>query len=272
MCRLACCALFMEAGMPLSSHPRRFGAWVEALLLVGLLVAIGGGVVVVGRSSQFTQAGGTAADSGRLHATAVGSDGVPAPSPTSDPATLPSFPQPSDAALRPEDPYHAQVCGHPIRDLNVLTDYASTIVRGIVKQVQPIQWSTSDGRRPPNPHARDNMDAIYRPVIVEVDEYFKVAQPHQTLLIVARGGTVGHDSLDFCGDTTFTFTESEQVVLFLTPSDPSARPTPRETPGGPPVFDVGTHFTITPDGQATSVAQQLPVADLLDQIQAAQRP
>jgi hypothetical protein len=74
-----------------------------------------------------------------------------------------------------------------------------------------------------------------------------------------------------CGDPSFTFTEGEQVVLFVYPGDPRAHATPRQTPGGPPIYHVGTHFTLTPDGQATSVAQQLPLHHLLDQIQAAQR-
>lgn len=41
------CALFMEESMPSSSQPRRFGAWVEALLLIGVLVVVGVGVMVL---------------------------------------------------------------------------------------------------------------------------------------------------------------------------------------------------------------------------------
>jgi hypothetical protein len=79
--------------------------------------------------------------------------------------------------LRPEDPYYVLTCGHPISDLNVLTDFAPIIVRGVVTQVGPARWSTPDGTRPPNPHARDTRETIYRPVIVQVDEYLKGAQP-----------------------------------------------------------------------------------------------
>jgi hypothetical protein len=63
----------------------------------------------------------------------------------------------------------------------------------------------------------------------------------------------------------------EQVVLFLTPGDPSERSSPPQTPGGPPVFDIVDHYTLTDDGYATNQRQRLVVPDLLDQIHAARR-
>jgi hypothetical protein len=165
---------------------------------------------------------------------------------------------------------NSAACGLRETDINYVVDNATTIVRGTVRHVPPARWSTPDGRRPANPHdPKGTGNFIYRPVVMQVEEYFKGEQPRRELVLFARGGTVGQDSHDYCGDPLYTFQEGEQVVLFLSPLAAGLGPIPPATPGGPPLSAIVEHYTISAEGQATNIRRQVPLQQLLDEIQAA---
>lgn len=239
----------VEEPMPPSPRPRRVHTLLDAVLLIGLVAAVGVGGIV-------------------LYRTAAPRASVVSPSP------LPgsSMPQSSASARQPETPIYVQACGQRVTDVKVVNEVASMIVRGTVTHVPPPRWSTPDGTRPRNPHARERVGFIYRPVTIDVEQYLKGEQPDQTLLVIAAGGTVGQDTFDYCGDPIFTFQEGEQVVLFLYPHDAHASPIGDAPPGGPRTMEIAEHYTITDDGQALNIQRQVPMQQLLDEIQAAHHP
>lgn len=143
-------------------------------------------------------------------------------------------------------------------------DFSTVIVLGKVMQVLPARWTTPTGARPANPHAPGPpYYTIYRPVVVEVEQYLKGERPETSLSIVANGGRIGQDSVDSCGDTLFDFHEGEQVVLLLyeSPQAPSMN--------GTQTLRVVEHYTITDDGYATRSFERAPLESLLEQIQGA---
>ena len=266
-----------------SLRKRRFGLFIETLLLIGLVVAVGLGVVALNRLRQATNIQTAAQDlqTGRpastdtdvnlLAETATPDDVTPSPFPTLDPSA--TFPQSPPATLRPEDPMIGAACGLRETDINTVVADSTTIVRGTITQVPPARWSTPDGRRPANPHdPQSTGNIIYRPVVMRVDEYLKGEQPRRALVLLARGGTVGQDSFNYCGDPLYTFQKGEQVILFLRPPEEGLGTIPPETTGGPPLLAIVEHYTINSDGQAVNINRQVPLQQLLDEIQAAIRP
>jgi hypothetical protein len=177
---------------------------------------------------------------------------------------------PPSIAPRPEDPYRASACGLRETDINFVVRTSSVIVRGTVKEVPPPRWSTPDGKRPPNPHdPQGTGNLMYRPVVVEVQQYLKGEQPQRTLVLLARGGTIRQDTQDYCGDPIYTFQNGEQVVLFLYPPEEGLGPIPPAARGGSPVWAISEHYIIADDGQAFNIAHRVPVQQLLDEIRAA---
>lgn len=141
------------------------------------------------------------------------------------PGVDPSFDAPSPEkpiyatprpTLGPNDPWGGTLFlyGHP----NTLysTKHANLIVTGAVIQVDPARWTTPDGKRPANPHAPNNKDTIFRPVRVKIDSFIMGSLPQPELLLMASGGTVGQDTLDYGGDDRTTFHEGDRVLIFLT--------------------------------------------------------
>jgi len=222
---------------------------MDAVILIGFVAAVGVGGIV-------------------LHRTVAPRGSVVSRSPLPSSSML----QSSASARQPETPIYVRACGQRVTDVKVVNDVASMIVRGTVTHVSPPRWSTPDGTRPRNPHARESAGFIYRSVTIDVEHYLKGEQPDQTLLVIAAGGTVGQDTFDYCGDPIFTFQEGEQVVLFLYPRDAPANPSGDAPPGGPRTMGIAEHYTITDDGQALNIQRQVPVQQLLDEIQVAHHP
>jgi hypothetical protein len=262
----------------MQSQPRnrRTSRIIEVVVLVGVLGTLGFAVFAIGRPNGAATMN-DAATAALQEATAPPEDtAVPVPTgaaaypaPTMAPSSLP---QPSASITAAEEPLLVTVCGLRETNIKFLVDNSITIVRGIVKHVPPARWSTPNGQRPANPHAPDRIGIIYRPVILQVEEYLKGDMQQRTEVLLARGGTVGQDSVDYCGDPLYTFQEGEHVVLFLDLPEEGLGPIPPETPGGPPLLTIREHYTLTADGQARNIDRQVPFQQLRDEIQAASHP
>lgn len=264
-----------------SSPRRRFGTLIEALLLTGLVAALGLGGVMLYRAQQPRDISASVPQPQTAYGTETGTDiaffdetATPSDvmsSGSDDPILSPPLPS-SSYNPKPEDPLHVSACAQRETHIEVVMDYSPIIVRGTITQVPPPRWSTPDGRRPANPHARDSVGIIYRPVVLEVEEYLKGEQPQRTLVLLAAGGAIGQDSLSYCGDPIFTFQEGEHVVLFLYPPEETFGVISHDTPGGPPLLDIAEHYTVTSDKQAFNIRRQIPLQQLRDEIEASMRP
>ena len=168
--------------------------------------------------------------------------------------TPPSMPQPSD-------PFNLTVAAARFPNTRVSVNEAASIIIGTVKQILPARWSTADGKRPPNPHIEGLADIIYRPVVFEVEQYYKGKGNEQELVLVGFGGTVGQDSMDYDSDDLFTFHVGERMIVFLKGS--------QYTLNGRSLATVVERYTITTDKQAKNDLRTVPHQVLLDEISAA---
>lgn len=181
------------------------------------------------------------------------SSGLP-PTRTPPVITPPSMPQPSD-------PFNLTVAAARFPNTRISVNEATNIIIGTVKEILPARWSTVDGKRPPNPHIEGLADVIYRPVVFEVEQYYKGKGNEQELVLVGVGGTVGQDSMDYASDDLFTFQVGERMIVFLKGS--------QYVLNGRPLATVVERYTITTDKQAKNDFRAVPHQVLLDEISAA---
>ena len=107
------------------------------------------------------------------------------------------------------------------------------IVIGTVKQVLPDRWDTPAGGRPADACSMSTPHNMFRPVLVEVEQYVKGEQPQRIVQVYAFGGTVGKDKTTYRSSSLYTFREGERVVL-----------------GGPDVYLTGLRKQPLSDGRA----------------------
>jgi len=180
-------------------------------------------------------------------------------------------PNPTQPIPPSSAPYNQQIFasqGPP--NVQQATSYSDLVVQGAVTQVLTARWTTADGKRPANPHAADNRDSIYTPVLIRLTKMLKgqVSQPE--IVVSTIGGTVGLDSVEWGSDTSQTFKQGDNVVLFLGKpgSFPYVEPLTNEL--GRTVWHAYIRFDVTTDGQAINVRSTLPLADLINEINKAQ--
>jgi hypothetical protein len=184
------------------------------------------------------------------------------PEPTFAPGRLPT----PLSTPRPDDPYQLVIHADRVPNTLTSTKATTTIVIGIVRQVLPPRWDTPDGGRPANPHDRAKGYSIFRPVLVQVEQYVKGEQPQRMVQVYALGGKIGQDYVVWDSDTLNTFQEGERVALFL-----------KEIVDGLPalngraLFGLTDHYTIKPDGQVTNGYRTVPLQQLLDEIASAEK-
>jgi hypothetical protein len=171
------------------------------------------------------------------------------------PATFPT----AGPTPKPSDPYQLEIAGARYPSPAQVTNDASMIVIGTVMQVGQARWTTSSDARPANPHDMTNRHSIYRPVVLEVEQYLKGAQPQPQLLIWALGGRVGKDSVTYTVDDLYTFHKGDRVLVYLVPHSQSLN--------NQPLLRPRDRYLITPDNQATNVYRDLPLLDLIGEIQ-----
>jgi hypothetical protein len=123
------------------------------------------------------------------------------------PDTLPPTPQPADPWQLVMDIYRGEV------NTRSDTSNSTIIISGTVAIVAGPRWTTTDGLRPPNPHAQDNTFGIFRPVVVVVDKYLK-GTGGQLVYLRSAGGTLGLDTVTWASDDTHTFQVGDRVIVF----------------------------------------------------------
>lgn len=132
------------------------------------------------------------------------------------------------------------------------------IVIGTIKEIQPPQWTTHDGKRPANPHyspqnPEGGKNFIFRKAILTVDEYLKGSAPSNQLQIYLPGGTIGSDSIEvLTDDMLYDLQEGEHVVLFLRPYNTDRH----GEGGGQPLFRLAEHYRILSNPATTPIPGQ----------------
>lgn len=167
---------------------------------------------------------------------------------------------------RPDAPFRSTVYMDGGPDTTISTRESTAIIVGAIRQVLPARWSTADGLRPANPFAEPDRYTIFRPVVVDVEQSLKGPPSQTSLLLFAFGGTVGPDSAGVEPPGKYTFQEGERAVLFL-------RERSREPASlvGRALWDVKEHYTVSPDGLATSGRRTVPLQQLLAEVSDTQR-
>lgn len=128
-------------------------------------------------------------------------------------ATIPPRKIPPPAPTpKPDDPYNLTISYQRETSLNILIPESSIIALGTVTEIQDPRWNTKDGKRPSNPFESKNI--IFRPVILQVEEYIKGGIGEEYLTIFAVGGTIGLDSVIVDSDE-YGFTVGEKALLIL---------------------------------------------------------
>lgn len=189
--------------------------------------------------------------------TAVPTDSGPPPT-----RTPPSYsPQPTPL---PDAPFNQTVFITRFPNTAVSVAESSFIVIGTVKDILPARWSTPDGKRPANPFAANSQAFIFRPIIVNVEQYLLGNESTQQIILTAPGGTVGQDSFEYPSDDLFTFQSGERVIVFGIQRT--------NLPDGSIRRDVGERYTLTSDGQAKNSLRTLALSQLLDEVRAALTP
>lgn len=176
-------------------------------------------------------------------------------------AAAPSRPAEPRSSPGPDDPYRLSIGGRRAADTKASTREAEIIAVGTIKQVLPARWTTADGRRPDNPHARGNLETIFRPVVMNVEQCLVGEHSQSELVMFAFGGTVGQDSVEATISDIYEFDEGQRVIVFLVDKG--------LTVGGTHLWTIIERYTLTPEGQATNSLRTAPLGELLAEIEAA---
>ncbi len=249
---------------------------VGALGLVGLMVLIGASIFKISPVNDIrSDIQPAAAPATPTLPRKPNETGVPTPFPTVSPSQMPlpvgtrvEKPTPPPytpfPTKKPSDPYNVRGISYRVPNTRFSTKEATAIIIGTVKQVGPARWSTVNGARPPNPHAPDNKEFIFRPVLIDVEQYLKGQPPQKQLLVAADGGVVGQDSFFEMGDDIFTFSEGERVIVFLVGRGRSLNANA--------LWEIVERYTITLEGNAVNSRRQVPFKQLLTEITTALNP
>lgn len=171
----------------------------------------------------------------------------------------PNLPIQPLATPAPNDPFQLTIHADSFPNTSLSTQEADLIVVGVVKEILPALWSTADGNRPENPWVEYSQETIYTPVVVEVEQYIKGADSF-SLTLFAWGGAVGRDSVTWASDNLHTFHLGERVLLFLNKTDTSLL-------NGNLLWNPIEHYTLTVEGEAINSYQQVPMSQLMEEIQ-----
>ncbi len=153
-------------------------------------------------------------------------------------------------------------------------------VMGIVTEVLPAQWSTTDGKRPPGATQMDlgtDAYAIITPAVVKLDEppllnRYGIDLSSGTIVVAAFGGKVGKDGIDINDPSQHLWVGEH--MLFGVSDGPYMGTTlhvPYWTPAGP-AWTLGTVYWLESDGLAlAAIPNAIPVEtqDLVQAIKAA---
>lgn len=91
------------------------------------------------------------------------------------------------------------------------TQAADTVLIGTIKEVNNPIWNSKNGQKPDKDSP--NMKLIFKPTIVQVDEYLKNTNDQKEITIINPGGTIGRETVKMEGIPSFE--KDQKVVLFL---------------------------------------------------------
>ncbi|HEU5329030.1 MAG TPA: hypothetical protein VFU78_13110 [Thermomicrobiales bacterium] len=157
-------------------------------------------------------------------------------------------------------------------DIVVQTRMAITIAVVTVREIRPARWDTPDGARPANACGGPPYHLIFTPVLVEVEQYVRGAQPARTLLLAADGGQVGPDRFwpsTIDGYRIDEFHVGARMIVFLNQPNGSL-----QAIGSTTLWQAPFHYSITADDMVTVRAKEsfdrrtIPLRQLLDEIAA----
>ncbi|MGN6361759.1 MAG: hypothetical protein ACTHNK_15350 [Thermomicrobiales bacterium] len=157
-------------------------------------------------------------------------------------------------------------------DIVVQTRMAITIAVVTVREIRPARWDTPDGARPANACGGPPYHLIFTPVLVEVEQYVRGAQPARTLLLAADGGQVGPDRFwpsTIDGYQIDEFHVGARMIVFL--NQPNGL---LQAIGSTTLWQAPFRYSITADGMVTVRAKEsfdrrtIPLRQLLDEIAA----
>lgn len=194
------------------------------------------------------------------------------------PAGVKSRPSPEDLAklipppLPPDAPYQmAAVYDIMPRPSKSIAYSSEAIVLAKVHQIHPAHWNTANGKRPPNPHDRNNPGYILTRISVKIEQTLAGdVKPGQILTLMENGGKVGEDELRIESPYP-AFVEGQVVLLYLVFLDSSKFPD--HVLGRPDKLPVVLgRYTVDPSTNlATDPFEQRPLADLIAEINEAQQ-
>lgn len=271
--------------MSVTAHTGRTRRFMRGLAVVGALLCIGRALLGCEQPQVTAEATQTGIPVGAAGSGGVPTANPPAPGRTPFPTvvhppttplpvstTIPPRPRPTEQLQQPDptaDPDAS--CGRRVHAARlpgtaIQTQNATMIIIGTVKQVLPARWDTPDGRPPPDACSLSTPHNIFRPVLVEVEQYVKGEQPQRIVQVYSFGGQVGKDKTTYSPEGLYTFREGERVLLFLKETGRQLRKL-----GGRPLMDILGHYMVTPDGMALDDHRTIPVQQLLDEIAEAQK-
>ena len=128
--------------------------------------------------------------------------------------TVPYLPQ-NPRTVRPEDPFQVVTNATTYPNTSIETNGSQLVVRGTITRILPARWTTTDGKRPANPHAQPPQYTIYRPVLINIEQRLKGTPPDQQLALYVPGGEISQDSVRRLPDTLWEFSEGEDVISSL---------------------------------------------------------
>lgn len=183
--------------------------------------------------------------------------------PVGNPTPVYATPGPT---LGPDEPWGGSLNLYRISDVQASIQRAEVIFIGTVLEVGPARWTTVDGKRPANPHSPENKDTIFRPVRVIAETHLKGIHKQTEFVLMAYGGVVGKDALEWAGDDLQSFTPNERVLVFLS-NPPQLSQYVASTKLA--LWKLDDKFTLTSDGMAFNTYKKMPLDQLLAEIQSA---
>lgn len=185
------------------------------------------------------------------------------PVPTlSAPPTAPVVTPPNNdqQPIDPDEPLYLIMTGIRHPDTRISVNESTAIITGRVEEVFPARWSTPDGRRPADVRANNYQEAIYTPIRIRVEQSFLQYVPGEDVIVYALGGIIDRDQMVYTSDDLFSFRLGEQVIVFI-------EDVGRKIDGNP-LLQVRERYSISPEGLAYNSLRQLPLQELVQEIQA----
>ncbi len=175
----------------------------------------------------------------------------------------------TETAVRSEDPWlnYVQVDIVPTWDSKQMALWSELIVLGEVVDVQSY-WSTSDGKRPANPHVTGSGTYIYSLTTVKVEQLLEGdVSIGDSIRLIQNGGQVGEDKL-IVDDGYPLFTPGQLVLVYL---NPIIHPEIQKLVPGV-VYNVVERYIVDRTAQtATNPFSQKSLAVLFEEVQQAQQ-